>query len=261
MARAKLQSRSVLVTRPAGQAAGFCRLITDAGGEAVRFPVIEIQPLSLHDQQAEQLKNWRQFDLAVFISANAVQYALAYINNRGAAPSIAAVGAKTAQALIEAGYKVDLVPKAGFNSEALLALPELQALNGKRVLLLKGEGGRDLLTQTLSQRGAEVVELALYQRGLPKARTEELNQRGRQGSIHLVAVTSVDILSNLQKLLGVEGQGWLKQTPLLAGSTRIAKQARSEGFRQIIVASDPSDESMFSAVLQWNEEQKAEFDE
>jgi uroporphyrinogen-III synthase len=114
------------------------------------------------------------------------------------------------------------------------------------------------LTQTLAQRGAEVVELALYVRGLPKVRSDEIEQMTRQNQIHLVTVTSIESLSNLQQLLGVEGQEWLKQTGLLAGSQRIADRARSEGFREILVASDPSDESMFDAVLQWNEEYKAD---
>ncbi len=258
MARAELQSRTILVTRPAGQAAGFCRRITEAGGEAIRFPVIEIRPVTLSEQQIQLLKSWQGFDLAVFVSANAVKYAMNHIDTSVPAPAIAAVGAKTALALSESGFQVDLVPEAGFNSEALLALPELQSLSGKKILILKGEGGRDLLTQTLSQRGAEVVELALYVRGLPKVRSEEIEQMGRQGEIHLVTVTSIESLSNLQKIFGVKGHKWLKQAVLLAGSQRIADRARSEGFREILVATDPSDESMFDAVLQWNEEYKAD---
>jgi len=258
VAGGELQSRTILVTRPAAQAASFCRLITDAGGEAVRFPAIEIRPIPISELETGQLKNWRQFDLALFVSANAVHHAMAYIESTTPAPVIGAVGSRTAEWLTASGYKVDLVPEAGFNSEALLALPELQSLQGKKVLILKGQGGRDLLRETLVHRGAEVHELALYHRGLPEASPDALNHRGLQGEIDLVAVTSIEILSNLQKILGSDAQGWLKRAVLLAGSSRIADQARAEGFRQIIVAADPSDESMFGAVLQWNKLNKAE---
>lgn len=258
MAGNVLQSRTILVTRPEGQAASFCRLITEAGGEAIRFPAIEIQPIQISEHEAKQLENWQQFDLAVFISANAVHHALSYIESTAPCPVIGSVGSKTAELLTASGFRVDLVPEAGFNSEALLALPELESLQAKKILILKGQGGRDLLRETLIQRGAEVVEVALYHRGLPEANPEALNQKGLGGEIDLVAVTSLEILSNLQKLLGSDGQGWLKRVVLLVGSARMADQARAEGFSQIIVAADPSDESMFGAVLQWNKLNKAE---
>jgi uroporphyrinogen-III synthase len=257
VAKGTLQSRAILVTRPAGQADAFCRYINEAGGEAIAYPVIEVRPIPIPEHEAEQLRNWNHFDLALFVSANAVHYALAHIDTRIPSPSIGAVGAKTANLLKEAGFRVDLVPEDGFNSESLLALPELQSLTARRVLILKGAGGRGLLRETLEERGAQVVEIDLYQRGLPMASPGAVNQKGRQGDIHLVTVTSVEGLANLQELLGPDGQRWLKQTPLLAGSARIAEQALTAGFSKIVVASDPSDESMFDAVLQWNKENKA----
>lgn len=258
MAVGELQSLAILVTRPAAQADTFCRLITEAGGEVVRFPAIEIRPIPVSKYGANQLKNWQQFDLALFVSANAVRHAQPFIQSTASSPVIGAVGSKTAELLTASGFRVDLVPESGFNSEALLALPELQSLEDKKILILKGQGGRDLLRETLIQRGADVHELALYHRDLPEASPDALNQKGQRGEIDIVAVTSLEILSNLQTLLGSDGQGWLKRVVLLAGSSRIADQARGEGFSQIIVSADPSDESMFGAVLQWNKLIKAE---
>ena len=257
MPEASLQHRSILVTRPADQAAVFCRMVADAGGEAVSFPVIEIAPRKLTVRERELLRSWQQFDLALFISANAVSHVLRYVDTTGDCPQIAAVGAKTAAAIVRAGLEVALVPEQGFNSEALLALPELQAIEGKRVLLLKGEGGRDLLREELRRRGGEVQEIDLYQRRMTSVDPEPVNRQGIMGTIDLVAVTSNEGLSNLLELLGEQGQNWLLKTPLLAGSSRIAEQARSRGFQKIIVAADPGDESMFRAVLQWNLENRA----
>lgn len=252
-----LQHSTILVTRPAGQAEGFCRMIAEAGGRALLFPVIEIAPLEIREQEIQWLQSWHEFDMALFVSTNAVSQALTYINSSSPSPRIGAVGAKTARLLARSGLKVDLVPEQGFNSEALLALPELQSIEGWRVLLLKGAGGRELLREELERRGAEVIEIALYQRRLPQADPAAVCQQGRNGAIHLVTVTSVESLSNLLTLLASEGRDWLKKIPLLAGSARIAEQARKEGFHKILVATDPGDESMMKAVLQWKKENKA----
>jgi uroporphyrinogen-III synthase len=233
-------------------------MLVDAGGQAVSFPVIEISALELTEHERDLLRSWQQFDLALFISANAVSHALHYVDTTGDYPQIAAVGAKTAAAIVRAGLEVALVPEQGFNSEALLALTELQSIVGWRVLLLKGEGGRDLLREELQRRGAEVQEIDLYKRCMPSVDPEPVNRQGSMGGIDLVAVTSNEGLSNLIKLLGKQGHDWLLKTPLLAGSSRIAEQADRQGFEKIIVAANPGDESMFRAVLQWNQENRAE---
>lgn len=231
-------------------------MIAEAGATPLPFPVIEIQPIRIGEHEHEQLRHWQSFDLALFVSANAVRQVLPYIDPAHT-PRLGAIGAKTAAEMADAGLEVGLVPPHGYNSEALLALPELRQLRSHHVLILKGEGGRDLLRRTLLERGAQVTELALYHRGLPRTEPGPINRRGGRGQIHLVAVTSVEGLTNLQNLLGIEGRDWLRRTPLLAGSARIADEARRSGFEKIHTAPDPDDESMFRAVLQWNEENKA----
>jgi len=258
---ASLQHRAILVTRPADQAAAFSRMLVEAGGQAISFPVIEIAVLELTEHERGLLRSWQQFDLALFVSANAVSHALQNIDISGDCPPIAAVGAKTAAAIVRAGLEVALVPEQGYNSEALLALPQLQSVSGWRVLLLKGEGGRGLLREELQRRGAEVQEIDLYHRRMPSVDPEPVNRQGRMGAIDLVAVTSIEGLSNLIRLLGEQGHDWLLNTPLLVGSSRIAEQAHRQGFQKIVVATDPGDESMFRAVLQWNLENRAEADE
>ncbi len=109
-------------------------------------------------------------DLYVFISPNAVTFAGRLLEGHSLPDGarLAAVGSGTAQALQQAGFKVDLLPDARFDSEGLLALPELSRLAGRRVVIVRGEGGRPLLGDELRARGADVVYAEVYRRSRPE---------------------------------------------------------------------------------------------
>ncbi len=151
-----LAGRGVLVTRPAAQAEPLCRLIEAAGGRAIRFPTIAIEPAADAGTRARLAEPW---DLLYFVSPNAVEQALALVPD-GRWPRVswvAAVGRGTAKALEAAGRAPDLVPSERYESEALLAMPELADMRGRRVLIVRGEGGRGLFAEAMTARGAEVA--------------------------------------------------------------------------------------------------------
>jgi uroporphyrinogen-III synthase len=148
MAMAELSGVRVLVTRPQRQAGELVRRIEQAGGEALVFPVMEIQSRSDAADVQERLAQIDRYTLAIFISANAVEDGLAALASAGGSLShlrIAAVGRATAAALQAAGQTVQLVPDSACTSEALLAMPPMQFMQGERVLIFRGEGGRELL--------------------------------------------------------------------------------------------------------------------
>src|SRR3989338_8880463 len=166
-----LAGLKIAVTRPRDQAARLARRIEQAGGIPLLFPLLDIAPVqdqqALHKQisrlaQKEPLAasfEERQFDLAIFISPNAVQYGMAAIRAAGELPQnlkIATVGQGSAKALRELGIANVIAPAERFDSEGLLALPELQDVAGWRVLIFRGDGGRELLGDTLKARGAAV---------------------------------------------------------------------------------------------------------
>lgn len=243
-----LDKLSVLVTRPAAQAEGFCRIIENAGGTALRFPVIAIEAIENNAYLARQFAEIEQNDIAIFISANAVHYAISYWPDELATSlKIAAVGKKTAASLHAQGISVDLLPKHGFNSEALLELPLLHKVQGKKIVIIRGIGGRDLLADTLRQRGAIISYIEVYQRVLPKHK--ESSGYSHQ-NCDIIAVTSQQGLRNLITLSDNKEQ--LFATALASNSQRTAELARELGFaNDIIISAEPSDEAMATIIASW----------
>lgn len=242
-----LGGRGVLVTRPAAQAEALCRLIAAAGGEPVPFPTVDIQPTADPDGAAALLTaGW---DIIVFISRNAVEQAsqLAPTALSSERAQLAAVGRATAEAMKRAGLTPSLVPAAGFDSEALLALPALRQVAGRRVLIVRGEGGRALLGTALSERGAQVRHAEVYRRGLPAAdAAAELTHWRR--TLGLLTATSDEVLHNLLALVPAAAHAWLKGLPLAVLSARNADTARGLGFAHVAVAPQPGDAGMLAAL-------------
>lgn len=253
MGQRGLAGLTVLVTRPAHQADRLCALIEAAGGTALRFPTLAILPPSDPAAAAARLAWLADYDLAIFTSANAVDQALALLPaGPPAGPIRAAVGKGTAAALARRGWPAHLVP-AAFNSEALLELPELRQAAGRRILIVRGEGGRPLLGDMLRARGARVDYAEVYRRDRPTVDPGGLQERGSRGEIHAAIVTSNENLRNLFEMLGEPGQQWLPHTPLVVISGRTRDLARELGFQRPIMAREASDEAIVEALLRWRQ--------
>jgi uroporphyrinogen-III synthase len=244
-----LAGRGVLVTRPAGQADALCRLIASAGGRPLAFPTIEIQPAA--DPAAARALLAEDWDLMVFTSRNAVDFALA-LGCGGTWPTaalLAAVGRATAAALTAGGRAPDLVPPERFDSEALTALPDLAQVSGRRVLIVRGEGGRALLGEVLTERGAEVQFAEVYRRVRPGIDPRPVISRW-PADVGLVIATSDEVLLNLVEMLGSEGRDLLLATPLAVVSERTAQTAHGLGFRTVRVAERAEDKAILQALIE-----------
>lgn len=242
-----LGGRGVLVTRPAAQADGLCRLIEAANGQAIRVPSIEIAPVA--DPREATALLAQSWDMLYFVSPNAVEQALAVVPD-GAWPrveKIAAVGRATAQALADAGRAPELVPEQRFDSETLLAMPELADMRGRRVLIVRGEGGRALFADTLRTRGAEVRFAEVYRRLRPAFDPAPLLSRWTE-TVAAVTATSDEVMLNLIEMLGPEGNVLLFATPLVVVAERTAEKARGLGFVQVEVAERAEDAAIVRAV-------------
>ncbi len=250
-----MQGLRVLVTRPAGQAGSLCRLIEAAGGTAVRLPAIEIlDPVDMKRLEAVTAA-LSSYDLAVFVSVNAVRKGLDFIMARRAWPKnvrIATVGARSAQALEPYGLAVDLVPQHQFNSEALLALDELQDMSGRRVVIFRGNGGREYLFDTLTARGAAVEYAEVYRRACPEGNAADLLGLWQPGALEVITITSNETLQNLFDMAGRSGQPLLRRLPLVVVSQRQAQLAERLGFSQAPwVADNASEEALLVALQQF----------
>jgi len=249
--RSELNGLGVLVTRPAHQAGPLCDLITDAGGRPVRFPLLRILDNGDTPEVTERLMRLRDYDLAIFISPNAVYYGLAAIGRHGGLPhglKLAVVGGGSARELKQhLGRKPDLAPSHRYDSEGLLALPGLQAVQGKRILILRGNGGRELLGTTLRARGARVDYAEVYRREAPEADAAEEDWLDKSA---ILTVTSGEAVQNLVAATPEAQRGTLFAKPLIVVSERTAALARELGFtRAVRVSQTASDEAIMEAVI------------
>ncbi|MDD3651055.1 uroporphyrinogen-III synthase [Immundisolibacter sp.] len=249
---AEAAAPGVLVTRPAEQAAALCRLLEASGFSPLLLPTLAIEPLDLATPTAT-LRTALPCELAIFISANAVRHALPVIAAAGGLPdhcALAAVGAASAAALNAAGFRDVVVPQTRFDSEGLLALPDLRAVAGRRVVIFRGEEGRRLLAQTLAARGAEVHEVVCYRRRTAVDQAPRLAAWLAAGAIAALTATSRAGYQALLELAGPRAAA-VAELPLAVLAPALGAYARARGQRGPVVSAEhASDEALAAAVRQ-----------
>lgn len=239
----------VLVTRPAGQAVALGAGLRAAGFTPLYLPTLAIECTDTASACAA-LRAALPCDLAIFISANAVRHALPVIAAAAGLPTgcqVAAVGPASARALEAAGFSNVLMPATRFDSEGLLALPQMQHVAGRRVVIFRGEGGRTLLADTLAARGADVRAVACYRR-VAAGDPAPLDTWLTHNAIAALTATSRASLDGLLTLAG-PAAAQLKTLPLVVLSMALAQHARHAGFSgPLMSAGEASDAGLVAAV-------------
>ncbi len=244
-----LSSKTVLITRPDGRENNLRQLIEQAGGKVIHYPVIHIQPPpELNITQLIHLREQlHSFTVAIFISPTAVEQSQIYFPALPEHFTIAAIGSKTTKALQEQNISVD-IEASRHNTESLLKDPffQMPKIKGQRILIFRGTGGRALLGDTLTRRGAQVRYVETYQRELPPHLP--LNE---QQILNLSAITisSNESLDNLITLM--KDPSLLIDTPLVVPSPRAQTLARQHGFKTIITAENATDEATIKALFDY----------
>ena len=247
-----LQGVILIVTRPRGQAARSASALRAAGAEVITFPVLAIAPVDA----AHTAAALATASAIIFVSANAVAYGVPLLRAGDIPPTteIFAIGRATAAALADAGFKNVVSPVISIDSEGLLALPQLQAIDGRHIILVKGVselGGRRLLEQTLAARGAQVNVLECYRRAptVPDAAARtQLQKSFASGRIHGCFALSVETLDSLMNIFSAMNILPQSQTVLLVPNPRVADAARTLGFGNI--AEVPlADAEMIAALI------------
>ena len=251
-----LAGRTIVVTRPLAQAAPLAEAIAAAGGQPLIFPLLEISPAADPQPLAQAVARLADYRFAIFISPNAVDYALPAILAQGDWPILlqpAAVGQGTVKALLAHGVDGCVAPTERFDSEALLALPALasERVAGHRIAIFRGDGGRELLAETLRERGAAVDCIPCYCRSGPSLGVTPLLAKWRAGQLDALTVSSSEGLRYLVDLLDAEGRAYLQKTPVFVPHARIADNARALGLQHILLT-EAADAGILAGLCAYN---------
>ena len=288
MQQQPLAGLNIVVTRPREQATQLAQRIAQAGGQATLFPLLEVSPVLDSQPLRALITRLHEFNLAIFISPNAVRYGMEAIiaageflspnqpgsprssplangigvgNNAGegnvgvsteqynALPmnlKVATVGQGSVRALRDYGVKNVIAPQDRFDSEALLALPELKQIAGWRVVIFRGNGGRELLGDTLIARGAKVEYVTCYQRARPRQNATMLLAANPDA----ITVTSSEALGYLWAMLDSMAKKRLAAVPLFVPHARIAETAHKLGWSEV-VPTEEGDDGLISGLIAW----------
>ena len=287
MQQQPLAGLNIVVTRPRGQAKNLAQRIMQAGGQATLFPLLEISPVLDPQSLYALIARLHEFNLAIFVSPNAVRYGMEAIitasnavsssqlsspgffpladgsdisnkaeghanvstkqyNALPATLKIAAVGQGSVRALRDYCVTHVIAPQDRFDSEALLALPELKQTAGWRVVIFRGNGGRKLLGDTLNARGAEVEYATCYQRAKPHQDTSMLIAANPDA----ITVTSSEALGYLWDMLDSTAKKQLAAVPLFVPHARIAETAHNLGWSEVVFTGE-GDDGLISSLIAW----------
>jgi uroporphyrinogen-III synthase len=231
-----LRGLRILNTRPLKQGKVLSSAITAAGGMAIDCPALRIVPKN--KAWLSSLPDFAKVDQAIFVSANAADYCFSILAQEKRlwprSIQVIAIGQATAIALNKYAVRVDLIPEIA-DSEHLLALTAMQEVTKKTILLFKGEGGRTLISETLSARGANLFIVEVYKRSLPKYNPQQLYSLWHNDAVDIILFTSQQTMDNIFTLFGGEAHAWLCSKPCLVVSERLAKEASLLGMQTIII--------------------------
>jgi uroporphyrinogen-III synthase len=242
-----LSGVGVVVTRPARQAAGFAHKLATLGANPLIWPAIVILPPADTSALKRAHADLAHYDMAFFVSANAVEFGAP-----GRWPERLAVfvpGPGTAEALANVGYADARVPATTFDSEGLLALPALRDVAGKRVVIFRGESGRETLAEALRARGAHVDYVTCYRRAPPQTDPAGLIEAVAAGRAHALTLTSSEGVVNLLGAVGENGRLMLARVPAFVPHPRIAETARAAGLDPVLTAA--GDAGLMAGLLEW----------
>ncbi|MFK5915267.1 MAG: uroporphyrinogen-III synthase [Woeseiaceae bacterium] len=241
----------IMITRPAHQAVALTEMIQSHHAAVFLFPTIEIIPRRASSFSKKESKVLlKSFDIAVFISANAIEHGLNLFPQLKNTPLLATIGDSSAQALNKKiGRQPDITPSEQFNSEGLLACPALQDVSNKHIIIVRGNGGREVLKEELERRGAEVCYIEAYQRAKAQPDIPQFEHYLQNNSIEAIVITSAESLRNLVELTPQASVQNVLKIPLIIMNQRLVAIAKELGFTQEqVIAKSASDQGIVETL-------------
>lgn len=259
-----LEGRHVLVLRAAHQNAAQCERLAQLGAQGVALPALAIEPVTEINTEdywslKDSIQNIDTYQIVIFVSPNAAEFAYEWIDSYWPQLPVGVdwigIGQQTCKRLQSLDIPAWSVAN-GYDSESLLSDARLQNVAGQRVLILRGQDGRRLIYDTLTQRGAKVDYRTVYYRRCPRYSEQVIYEAVVAHPPAAILATSGEVLTNLLSIVGqlsTEQRQSIFLSLLIVPSQRIAELARGLGFTRVRVASGPDDESMVQAIIPANE--------
>ena len=240
-------SLKALITRPETQGRVLVNKLAEQGIEACSVPMFDYQ-LNISTDHLHSLFNNQLPTTVIFVSTAAVEFAhQALPLDQWPIQTAIAVGTATQKLLQEMGIEASC-PEV-HNTEGMLALDALKQVSEQNIFIVRGNGGRELLAQSLTERGANVTYIESYQR-VWRLFSSEIVKQWQQQQINCIVVTSIAILEYTLQLLGNRESYWREQCLWVVASERIAQQARQAGLTQVINADGASDQAIMTVLSQ-----------
>jgi len=237
-----------LITRPTPEGELLCEQLTQRGVQAIHQPLIEIQAGKQYSELVERIQ---QAQIIIAISQHAVYWANHALAQAAQSWPLTArylaIGQKTAHKLSKASQQKVHYPDVS-DSEHLLAMDELANVGEQAILILRGNGGRELLHQTLSMRNAEVQYCEAYQRVAVNFDGNQAAKRWQQLGVDTLVITSGEQLIQFERNLPPEHLAWLHQLRLVVPSQRIVDLAQQMGFKHRINAHGAANPDLLRAL-------------
>jgi len=247
-----LRNCTIVVTRPAAQAGSIINMLENLGANVIHFPVIAISA-STSKQLLEQAKSLDSYDIAVFISRNAAIFGCELVKLTGNWPlhtKIAAIGNGTAQQLQAQGFATDIIASETANTDGLLSTPAMKSVSGKRIVIFRGNGGREKLANILRERGAVVDYLECYERKLPQINPAILTRLWDKERIDGIILTSAEGLKNLYQMVKKGDLGRLNTTPMYVISSTMVELCGKLGYKLTpVLMPSASDDDVLQSVI------------
>ncbi len=244
---------NVLITRPVQQAETLLLGLEQEGIKASRLPLLVIEGLSETQSQRDQILALDQYSGVIVVSPNAARFGMELIDRYWPMLPIGlswlANGPGTARVMSDWPLSVQ-TPALGSTSEDLLEIPRLKVVSGERWLIIRGEGGRNLIREELMARGAIVEYLEAYRRRLPKLPQSLVMDQLANADV--VVITSAEALDNLYVLTNFQPN---TKALLVVSSQRMYEIAQSKGWPNVHLAQGADDSSIMQCLKELKQTQ------
>ena len=253
MSKKELHQTGIVITRPSHQTSEIKALVNEHQGHPIEFPLLEIKSKSQNETFQNIVLKLNEYDWAIFISSNAVQFGMPAVKHAFHAlpesTKFAAIGPSTQKALKLFDVNHVLIPDENFDSEGLLATKEMNDIKNKKIVIFRGEGGRETLAEILRARGAEVTYAECYTRTFPQTNLDLLKAFSEKIHISAILITSSEACKEFVRLNRLKDMSFLKDVLFIVNHPRMVNVLERESF-MTFSSDEPSDQSMMKKLLE-----------